>query len=109
MAALQVTCIHLRQGSGGQVGTPTAVALHEQITHLGGDDWAMTRASVIASIEELTHTFYLVNGDGRRSVIGIVTRGGGRLKYLRGYGEGGWNDDLLALPRRDLPGSTPHR
>jgi hypothetical protein len=89
MAALQVTCI----------STPIADAPHEQITHLGGDDWHMTRASVIANIEALTHTFYLVNGLGRRSVVSIVTRGGGRVKYLRGYGDGGWNDDLLALPR----------
>jgi hypothetical protein len=99
MAALQVTCIN----------TPTADAPHEQITHLGGGDWCWTRAAVIARIESLTHTFYLVNGKGRRSVVGVITRGGGRLKYLRGYGDGGWNDDLLSLPQCETVGPTPPR
>ncbi len=69
---------------------------HEHITHLGGDTWTWPRASVIASIESKTNTFFtLVNG--KRANIAVVSGPFG--KYVRTHADNLWNDNLLALPR----------
>jgi len=71
---------------------------HEGITHVGGpgdgNRWKWPRASVVASINAKTNTFY-TRVNGKRADIGVVDGPNG--PYLRTHADGVWNDNLLAL------------
>ena len=71
---------------------------HEHITHAGAPaSWYWTRESIIASINDKSNTFYVLeNGD--RSYVGVVNPKDGRSPSLRTYADGLWNDNLLSLP-----------
>lgn len=89
MADVQVTCIT----------KPHANSSHEHITELGNPKvgWKWSRERIIASIEDKSNTFYVVDPyNGKRSDVGIV-RPAGRPPYLRTYADGDWNDNLLSL------------
>jgi len=84
MTTLQVKCINKQPRNDP----------HEGITHLGGDNWKLTRAQVIAAIEAGTHSFFtLVRG--AHATVGVVN--GTYGKYVRTHADGKWNDNLLAL------------
>lgn len=90
MADVRVTCITKSTPQGG----------HEHITHLGGQsgNWKWTREQVIASIDQKTNTFFVVDPrNGKRADVGVV-RPAGRAAYVRTYADGDWNDNLLSLP-----------
>lgn len=89
MADVQVTCItkSLPQGN------------HEHITHLGDilGSWKWTREAVIQSIDNKTHTFFVLDpSTGERSDVGVV-RPQGQPAYVRTHADGDWNDNLLSL------------
>lgn len=89
MADCQVTCIV----------KPHPQSTHEHITHVGnpGAGWVWPREQVIASIDNRSNTFYVLDPmTGRRSEVGVV-RPTGRSPYLRTHADGYWNDNLLAL------------
>jgi Protein of unknown function (DUF3892) len=72
MADVEVTCIT----------KPHPQSRHEHITHLGNPaaNWKWTREQIIASIEAKTNTFYVLDPySGKRSDIGVVHPGGGRV------------------------------
>jgi hypothetical protein len=77
---------------------PNRDSQHEHITHLGGQDWKWTREQVIASIDQKTNTFHVIDAAGHRSDVGVVDPGNGRSRYVRTYADGDWNNNLLALP-----------
>jgi hypothetical protein len=92
MADVQVTCIT----------KPNAQSPHEHITYLGGPGgggWRLSREQVIASINQYTNTFFVVDASGHRSEVGVVTPSNGRAAYLRTHADGDWNNNLLALPQ----------
>lgn len=89
MADAQVTCIV----------KPNPQSPHEHITHLGNPagQWMWTREQVIASIEDKSNTFFVLDpGSNKRADIGVV-REAGKLPYLRTYADGQWNNNLLSL------------
>jgi hypothetical protein len=88
MADAQVTCIV----------KPHPQSPHEHITHLGNSGhWMWTREQVIASIEEKSNTFFVIDPySGRRAIVGVV-REPGKAPYLRTYADGQWNNNLLSL------------
>jgi hypothetical protein len=88
MPDAQVTCI-----IKPQVNSP-----HEHITHLGNPpQWVWPREDVIASIDNQTNTFFVLDPiSGRRSNIGVV-RENGKAPYLRTHADGNWNNNLLSL------------
>lgn len=88
MADAQVTCIV----------KPHPQSPHEHITHLGNPGrWMWTREQVIASIEEKSNTFFVIDPySGRRADVGVV-REVGKAPYLRTYADGQWNNNLLSL------------
>lgn len=90
MADAQVTCIT----------KPNRDSPLEHITHLGGTGWKWPREQVIASIEDKSNTFHVIDPQGHRSEVGIVNPGNGRARYLRTYADGDWNNNLLALRER---------
>lgn len=52
---------------------------------------------MIASIEDKTNTFFVLDSKtGKRSEVGVVYPNG-RAPYLRTHADGYWNDNLLAL------------
>ena len=85
MADVQITCINKQPRQNP----------HEGITHLGGATWWWSRQQVIDSIRAKTNTFYTLVG-GKRADVGVVDGPNGQ--YLRTYGGGYYNDNLLALP-----------
>lgn len=88
MADARITCIT----------KPNRESRHEHITHVGGPGWKWTREEVIRSIGERTNTFYVLDAQGHRSEVGVVTPTDGRSRFLRTYADGDWNNNLLALP-----------
>jgi hypothetical protein len=57
----------------------------------------LTREQVIASIEEKSNTFYVIDPrTGKRAEVGVV-KPTGRDPYVRTYADGNWNDNLLSL------------
>ena len=88
MADVRVTCIN----------KPDRDNQHDRITHLGGATWKWTAQQVINSINAETNTFYVLDAQGHRSTVGVVTPTDGRDPYLRTYADGDWNNNLLALP-----------
>lgn len=89
MADVQVTCITKSSPNGG----------HEHITHLGGNSgqWKWTREQVIASIDNNSNTFFVMNAAGKRANVGVV-RPAGQAAYVRTHADGVWTDNLLSLP-----------
>jgi len=90
MADVQVTCITL--SSTGRK--------HEHITHIGSSDgrWKWTVAQVVASIDEKSNTFFVLDSkSGKRANVGVV-RESGKVPYIRTYADGIWTDNLLSLP-----------
>ncbi len=72
MADVQVTCIT----------KPHPQSPHEHITHVGNPpaSWTWPRERVVASIEEKSNTFFVLDPKtGKRATIGV------------------WNDNLLSL------------
>ena len=53
---------------------------------------------VVASIENGTNTFFVLDAAGHRSDVRVVDPGNGRRKHLRTQADGDWNNNLLALP-----------
>lgn len=88
MADARVTCIT----------KPDRESPHEHITHLGGVGWKWTREQVIQSIDGKTNTFHVIDAQGHRSDVGVIDPGNGRVRYVRTYADGDWNNNLLALP-----------
>lgn len=88
MADVRVTCIT----------KPHRESPHEHITHLGGTGWKWTRGEVIASIDNRTNTFHVIDAARHRSEVGVVDPGNGRARYVRTHADGDWNNNLLALP-----------
>ncbi len=87
MADAQVTCIT----------KPDRFSPHEHITHLGGATWKWTREQVIASIEDKTNTFYVLDPfTGKRSNVGVVRRPG-MAPFVQTHADGDWNNNLLSL------------
>jgi hypothetical protein len=94
MADVQVTCIT----------KPNPQSPHEHITHLGNPaaNWKWTRQQVIASIDEKTNSFYVLDpASGKHSNVGVV-RPAGRLPYLQTHADGVWNNNLLSLDQCPL-------
>jgi hypothetical protein len=92
MADVRVTCIT----------KPDRDNSHEHITHLGGNGWKWTREQVIASIEQETNTFFVLDAAKHRADVKVVDPGNGRARYVRTYADGVWTDNLLALPNCPL-------
>ncbi len=69
---------------------------HEGITHLGGTNWHLTRAEVIAAIERRSNpdTFH-TEVKGKRAEVEVIDGPNG--KYVRTRADGVLNDNLLAL------------
>lgn len=89
MSDAQITCIV----------KPNPQSPHEHITHVGNPagNWMWTREQVIASIDDKTNTFYVLDSaTGRRADVGVV-RETGKQPYLRTYADGQWNNNLLSL------------
>jgi hypothetical protein len=88
MADAQVTCIV----------KPNPQSAHEHITHLGNPSrWMWPREQVMASIEDKSNTFFVLDpATGKRADIGVV-REPGKAAYLRTYADGQWNNNLLSL------------
>ena len=86
---------------------PNRETKHEHITHLGGTGgggWRWAREQVIASIEQRTNTFFVLDPvSKKRSEVGIVKPTDGRAPFLRTHADGIWNDNLLALPQCPIP------
>ena len=88
---------------------PDRFSPHEHITHVGNVstsgntstvNWIWTREKVISSIEEKSNTFFVKDViSGKRSEVGVIYPGEGRLPYLRTYADGDWNNNLLSLPQ----------
>jgi hypothetical protein len=81
---------------------PNRQSTHEHITHVGSignmtGNWIWPRADVIASINNGTNTFYVLEG-GKRSEVGVVNPTDGRSPFLRTHADGYYNDNLLSLP-----------
>jgi hypothetical protein len=94
MADVRIACIE----------KPYPLSPHDHITHVGNPTagWKWPREKVIASIEEKTNTFYVIDlYSGKRSEVGVV-RPGGRPAYLRTHADGDWNDNLLSLDQCPL-------
>ena len=75
MADAQITCIT----------KPHPQSPHEHITHLGNPNagWKWTREEVIASIDNKTNTFFVIDPKTRkRADVGVV-RPAGKAAYLR--------------------------
>jgi len=89
MADAQVTCIT----------KPHPQSPHEHITHLGGPSWKWTREQVIASIDQGTNTFFVLDANGKRADVCVVDPGQGRPRYVKTRADGYWSDNLLALPQ----------
>jgi len=71
---------------------------HEHITHAGvPGSWYWTREDIIASINNKSNTFYVLE-NSNRSIVGVVNPTDGRSPFLRSYADGVWNDNLLSLP-----------
>ncbi|MBE9598002.1 DUF3892 domain-containing protein [Pedobacter sp. MC2016-24] len=71
---------------------------HDHITHAGNPPtWYWKREDIIASINNKTNTFYVLE-NGNRSDVGVVNPTDGRSPFLRTYADNVWNDNLLALP-----------
>jgi len=90
MADVQVTCIT----------KPHPQSPHEHITHLGNPagKWKWTREQVIASIEQETNTFFVLDPfSGKRANIGVRYPGGLRAPYVQTHADGDWNNNLLSL------------
>ena len=81
-----------------RITKPDRESTHEHITHLGGSGWKWTRQQVIASIEQRTNTFYVLDAAGHRADVGVVDPEHARARYVRTYADGVRNDNLLALP-----------
>lgn len=84
------------------VRKPNRQSSHEHITHVGNignvsGNWIWPREDVIASINNGTNTFYVLEG-GKRSEVGVVNPNDGRSPFIRTYADGYWNDNLLSLP-----------
>ena len=91
MPDVQITC----------VTKPDRNSAQDRISHVGGHaggGWKWPAENVVASIEAGTNTFFVIDAVGHRSNVGVVDPGNGRLKYLRTYADGDWNNNLLALP-----------
>lgn len=85
MAAHRVTCIT----------KPASDPRHEAITHLGGDGWKHTVATVISNIETNTHTYYTFDGS-KASTVEVVK--GPTAKYVRADADSSSKNNLLSLP-----------
>lgn len=71
---------------------------HEHITHAGRPEtWYWKREDIIASINNKSNTFYVLE-NGNRSTVGVVNPTDGASPFLRTYADGVWNDNLLSLP-----------
>jgi hypothetical protein len=89
MADAQVTCIV----------KPHPLSPHEHITHVGNpaQQWIWPREKVIASIDDKTNTFFVLDPQsGERANIGVI-RESGKAPYLRTYADGQWTNNLLSL------------
>lgn len=88
MADCQITCIT----------KPHPQSPHEHITRVGNPPtWVWEREKVVASIDEKSNTFYVLDPtSGKRSDVGVV-REAGKAPYLRTYADGVWNNNLLSL------------
>lgn len=94
MADCRITCIT----------KPDRFSNHEHITHAGNKNtanWVWTREAIIESIESKTNTFYVLDGRGHRSEVGVVYPNDGRSPFIRTHADGYYNDNLLSLPECD--------
>lgn len=88
MADVRLTCI--------RKSNPQSA--HEYISHVGSNGQVWTREQVISWIDRKEHSFYTLDGSGRRANVGVV-REANKLPYLRTYADGQWNNNLLSLPQ----------
>ena len=69
---------------------PDRLSKHEHITHVGNlaKGWIWTREKVIASIDDKTNTFFVLDTpSGNRSEVGVVRPDDGRLPFLPTYSD----------------------
>ena len=88
MPDVEITC----------VTKPDRNSTQDRITHVGGSGWKWSAEDVVASIENGTNTFFVIDAARHRSNVGVVDPGNGRRKYLRTCADGDRNNNLLALP-----------
>jgi len=88
MADCQITCII----------KPDVLSPHDHITHMGNPPtWIWPREQVVATIEDKSNTFFVLDPKtGKRSNVGVV-REAGKRPYLRTHADGSWNNNLLSL------------
>lgn len=77
--------------------SPPSSNSHEHITDLGGSDWLISRADVIAHIKAERWAFYTEVG-GKRAYLRINRTASG-MEYVQTWADGTWQNNLLALPR----------
>lgn len=88
MADLQVTCIKRLI-----VDVPNA---HAGITHLGGENWLLSRREVIDAINAGTDTFYTLV-DGNRAVVRVRSGYLNHPEFVQTEADGQWTNNLLEL------------
>ncbi len=89
MANFRVTCIT----------TPQVDGSYDSITHIGNsiDQWTIEVDEAIARINSKRDAFYLQDDKTGKISYLIVVNAEGEKAYLRGYGDGQYNDHLLTL------------
>lgn len=94
VADLRVTCIKKMD-----VVIPI---VHAGITHLGGENWLLSRADVIKAINSGTYTFHTLV-DGKRAEVQVRSGVVNHLDFVQTKADGQWTDNLLALPQCGTP------
>ncbi len=108
MAEIEIKCIVV-DGMKYE-NANNAEALHESITHLGGDGWRLSLSEVVEQIEETGNVYFVASPmptapsqmRGRRAEVGVVNGPNG--KYLRAklvdFGHEMYCDNLFGLGKR---------
>ncbi len=87
MPDYRVTCIN----------KPHSLSPHEHITHIGGLGWRITRDEAIQRIDAGSDRFYVEDPLTNKIAFVGVVRELGKVRFLRTYADGYWNDNLLSL------------
>lgn len=96
MADLQVTCI-----TRLMVDVPHP---HAGITHLGGENWLLSRAEVIRAIRAGTDSFYTLV-DGKRADVRVRSGYLNHPDFVQTEADGRWTNNLLALTSCEARGT----
>jgi hypothetical protein len=70
---------------------------HAGITHLGGENWLLSRGEVIKAINSGTDSFYTLE-DGKRAEIRVRSGIPPYPDFVQTDADGRWTNNLLALP-----------